>query len=303
MRTKYSLLILALLISAMFIISLTGCSSPTTTPASSPTATTPVQSPSPTPGAITTQTPSPTPSFTSSPTQAAPVTLNISVAASLTDAIKEINSLYIKAKTNVTVTPNFASSGTLQQQIENGAPVDVFLSAAQTQMDNLQKKDLLLNDTRRNFVMNKVVLIVPGDSTLGLTSFNDLATDKVKKVAIGDPKSVPAGTYAHQAFDQLGITAQIQPKEILGSDVRQVLTYVESSNVDAGIVYSTDALISNKVKVVASAPAEINAKIVYPLAVIKASKIPDAAKDYLNFLFSTQGKAVFEKYGFTPMSN
>ncbi len=232
-----------------------------------------------------------------------PVTLNVSVAASLTDAIKEINSLYIKDKPNVTITPNFASSGTLQQQIENGAPVDVFLSAAQAQMDNLQNKDLLLNDTRQNFVNNKVVMIVPLDSTLGLTSFNDMATDKVKKVAIGDPKSVPAGKYAHQAFDQLGITAQIQPKEVLGSDVRQVLTYVESGNVDAGIVYSTDALISNKVKVVASAPSEINAQIVYPVAVIKASKIPDVAKDYLHFLFSVQAKTVFEKYGYAPVSH
>lgn len=169
-------------------------------------------------------------------------------------------------------------------------------------MDNLQKKELLLNDTRENLLNNKVVLIVPIDSTLGITSFNDLATDKVKKVAVGDPKSVPAGTYAHQAFDQLGITSQIQPKEVLGGDVRQILTYVEGDNVDAGIVYSTDALTSSKVKVVASAPVEINAKIVYPVAVIKAGKVPDAAKEYLNFLFSTQAKTVFEKYGFTVIS-
>ncbi|MDD5700918.1 MAG: molybdate ABC transporter substrate-binding protein [Dehalococcoidales bacterium] len=303
MRIKHSYIILALLISTLLVLSIAGCSGPTTTPASSPPATTPVQNPGPISSVITTQTPSSTPSVAPSPTQAAPVTLNISVAASLTDAIKEINSLYIKDRPQVTITPNFASSGTLQQQIENGAPVDVFLSAAQAQMDNLQKKDLIVNDTRRNFVMNEVVMIVPDDSTLGLTSFNDLATDRVEKVAVGDPKSVPAGTYAHQAFDQLGITAQIQPKEILGSDVRQVLTYVESGNVDAGIVYSTDAMISSRVKVVASAPAEINAKIVYPVAVIKASRIPDAANDYLNFLFSVQAKTAFEKYGFTPISN
>jgi len=145
-------------------------------------------------------------------------------------------------------------------------------------------------------------LVVPADSTLGLTSFSDLTSDKVKKIAIGDPKSVPAGTYALQAFDELGITAQLQPKEVLGSAVTQVLTYVETGDVDAGIVYSTDALMSNKVKVVAGAPADINAKIVYPVAVIKASKNADAAKDYLNFLFSAQAKAVFEKYGFTMVS-
>ena len=235
-------------------------------------------------------------------TQASSITISVAAATSLTDALKEINALYTQAKPNVTITPNFASSGTLQTQIENGAPVDVFISAAATQMDNLQKKDLLLNDTRQNLLNNKVVLIVPTDSTLGLTSFNDLALDKVKNVAVGDPKSVPAGTYARQAFDQLGITSQIQPKEVLGGDVRQILTYVEGDNVDAGIVYSTDALTSDKVKVVAGAPAEINAKIVYPLAVIKASKIPDAAKEYLNFLFSPQAKTVFEKYGFTMIS-
>ncbi|MDO8715207.1 MAG: molybdate ABC transporter substrate-binding protein, partial [Dehalococcoidales bacterium] len=212
------------------------------------------------------------------------------------------NTLYTRGNPNVTITPNFASSGTLQTQIENGAPVDVFLSAAAAQMDNLQKKELLLNDTRQNLLNNKVVLIVSADSTLGLTSFNDLTSDKVKKVAVGDPKSVPAGTYARQAFDQLGITSQIQPKEVLGGDARQILTYVEGDNVDAGVVYSTDALTSPKVKVVSSAPAEINAKIVYPVAVLKASKIPDAAKEYLNFLFSTQAKTVFEKYGFTMIS-
>jgi molybdate transport system substrate-binding protein len=203
----------------------------------------------------------------------------------------------------VTLTPNFASSGTLQTQIENGLPADVFVSAAVAQMDNLQKGGLLLNETRKNLLNNRVVMIVPIDSTLGLSNFTDLATDKVKKVAIGDPKSVPAGTYTAQAFDQLGITAKVTPKEVLGSDVRQVLTYVETGNVEAGIVYSTDALTSAKVKVVASAPSEINNKIVYPVAVIKAGKNPDASKDYVNFLFGTQARAVFEKYGFTMVNN
>ena len=199
----------------------------------------------------------------------------------------------------MTVTTNFASSGTLQTQIENGAPVDLFISAAPTQMDNLEKKNLLLNDTRTNLLNNKVVIVVPIDSTLSITSFNDLATDKVKQLAIGDPKSVPAGTYAQQIFDQLGITAKIQPKEVLAADARQVLTYVESNNVDAGIVYATDAMSSTKVKVAASAPADINAKIVYPAAVIKGSKNPDVAMTYLTFLSGPQAKAVFEKYGFT----
>lgn len=229
------------------------------------------------------------------------VSINVSAAASLTDVLKAINTAYVSDNPNVTITPNFASSGTLQTQIENGAPADVFISADATQMDNLQKQNLLVNETRKDLINNRVVLVVPNDSTLGITSFSDLALEKVKKIAIGDPKSVPAGTYAGQAFDELGITAQVQPKEILGADVRQVLTYVESGNVDAGIVYSTDALTSTKVKVVASAPGDINARVVYLVAVIKATKNRDAAKSYIDFLFGTQAKGLFEKYGFTQV--
>ncbi len=236
----------------------------------------------------------------SSPT---PVELNVSAAASLTDVLKEINALYVQENPHVTITPNFASSGTLQQQIEQGAPVDVFFSAAAKQMDNLQNGGLILVETRQNVVTNSLVLIVPIDSTLNITSFNDLATDRVQKIAVGDPKSVPAGTYAKQAFDLLGITAQVEPKEILGSDVRQVLTYVETGDVDAGLVYATDALVSSKVKVVASAPAEINAKIIYPIAIIKASNNVEAAKAYIEFLFSDEARVIFEKYGFTMVDS
>jgi molybdate transport system substrate-binding protein len=234
--------------------------------------------------------------------QSAPVELNVSAAASLTDVVQEINTVYMQDNPNVTIIANFASSGTLQQQIEQGAPCDVFMSAAAAQMDNLQNGDLILTDTRQNLLYNSIVLIVPVDSTLDITSFEDLATDKVTMVAIGDPQSVPAGKYARQVFELFGITDQIQPKEIICNTVRQVLTYVETGNVEVGIVFTTDALTSDKVKVVASAPAEINAKIVYPVAVIKASKNVAAAKAYIEFLFSDKAKVIFEKYGFTPVS-
>lgn len=227
----------------------------------------------------------------------------VAAAASLTDVIKDINTAYTSNRSNITVVVNLASSGTLQTQIQNGAPVDVFISAAAAQMDTLQKGQLLIDNTRKDLLNNKVVLVVPLASTLNITSFADLALDKVKKIAIGDPKSVPAGTYGLQAFDELGITANVQPKEVIGADVRTVLTYVEGGDVDAGIVYSTDALTSTKVKVVAAAPADINAKVVYPVAVIKASKVADTARDYVNFLFSAQAKSVFEKYGFSLVVN
>jgi molybdate transport system substrate-binding protein len=228
-----------------------------------------------------------------------PVTLNVLAASSLSNVLKAINTAYTQANPNVTISLSTGASGTLQTQIENGAPSDVFLSAAIANMDNLQKDNLIINSTRKNIVDNTLVMVVPNDSTLGLTSFNDLTLSKVTKIAIGDPKSVPAGTYAQKAFDELGITAQIQSKFILGANVTQVLTYVTGGNVDVGFVYSTDALSSNQVKVVANAPADINAQIVYPEAVIQGSQAPDVARAYLNFLSSDQAKALFLQYGFT----
>ncbi len=227
------------------------------------------------------------------------VTLNVSAAASLTDALKEINALYMQDNPGVTITSNFGSSGTLQKQIENGAPTDVFISAAAAQMDALQKEKLIIDDSRQDLLINKVVLIVPPGNPLGITDFKGLVSDKVTKIAIGDPKSVPAGMYGQQVFDKLGISDALKSKLVLGSDVRQVLTYVESGNVDAGVVYLTDAKTSTKISIAANAPDDINAKIVYPVAVVKASKNADAARAYEKYLFGSRAKAVFDKYGFT----
>lgn len=229
-------------------------------------------------------------------------TVNVSASATLTDAVKEINELYSQENPNVAVIANFSSAGTVQRQIENGAPVDIFISAASSFMDALQKEGLILDDTRKDLLTNKVVLVVPADSSLDITDFKDLARDNVKKVAIGDPKSVSAGMYAQQIFDRNSIADTIKQKLVLAGDVRQVLTYVESGNVDAGIVFATDAKSSSKVKIVANAPDDINARVVYPVAIIKAGKNIDAARDYESFLFSNQAKAIFEKYGFSVIS-
>ena len=231
------------------------------------------------------------------------VTLNIAAASSLSNVLKAIDAVYTQANPNVTISLNTAASGTLQQQIENGAPSDVFLSAAVSNMDSLQKENLLVNTSRKNLLNNTLVMIVPNGSTLGLTSFNDLTSSKVTKIAIGDPKSVPAGAYAQSAFDELGITAQIQSKFILAANVTQVLTYVAGGNVDAGFAYSTDALSSTQVKVAANAPADINAQIVYPEAVLQASRNQDAAQTYLDFLSGSQAKALFIQFGFTMAGN
>lgn len=237
---------------------------------------------------------------TETTTVAPPVTLNISAAASLTDALEAVNALYKEQNPNVTIVTNYAASGTLQLQIEQGATCDVFISAATKQMDNLENKELVLSSTRINLLKNSIVLIVPVNSTLEIDSFEDLLEDYVTLVAVGDPAFVPAGTYAYQLFDLLGITDELEASEklIQGSTVRDVLAYVETGNVDAGIVYSTDAVISDGVKIVATAPDEINSQIVYPAAIIKASENQSAAADYLAFLSSDAAMEIFESYGF-----
>ena len=271
----------ALVASALFALAVTGCATPT------PSTVTEVVT------ATTIQTTIET---------VIPVTINISAASSLTAALNEVNKAYTALKPWVTLTTNYGGSGTLQTQIENGAPCDVFLSAAAAQMDNLQNESLLLAGSRVNLLTNKIVLIVPKANPLGLTSFNDLTLSKVKLIAIGDPKSVPAGTYAQQAFTELGILTAIQSKFVLGANVTQVLQYVDSGNVDAGVVYSTDALSDSNVTVIATGPADVNASIVYPAAIIKASKVASAAQDYITFLSSAQARAIFVKWGFAIAS-
>ena len=234
----------------------------------------------------------------STPT-AAPVELMIAAAASLTDVTAEIIEAYKTVAPGVTLTFTYGASGALQAQIEEGAPVDIFMSAAQKQMDALDEGALLLDGTRTNLLENKVVLIVPKDSALGITSFEDLTKDTVKIVAIGDPASVPAGQYAQEVLTTLGIKDKVEAKANLGTDVRQVLTWVETGEVDAGIVYATDAATSDKVTVVCEAPADSVKKIIYPVAILKASTNAEAAQAFIDFLKTDECVALFEKYGFT----
>lgn len=226
------------------------------------------------------------------------VELTIAAAASLTDVSKDIAKAYKKEAPNVTLTFTYGSSGALQTQIEQGANVDIFMSAAKKQMDALQKENLLQTDTREDLLENKVVLITPKDSKSGIKSFDDLATGKVTKIALGDPASVPAGQYAQQVFTTLKTWDTVKPKANLGTDVRQVLTWVESGNVDCGVVYETDAATSSKIKVVCEAPAGSCDKVIYPVAALKSSKNIDAAKSFMKYLKSSKAVALFKKYGF-----
>ncbi|HRW12695.1 MAG TPA: molybdate ABC transporter substrate-binding protein, partial [Syntrophomonas sp.] len=228
------------------------------------------------------------------------VDLTISAAASLKDALTDVQSLYLQEKPKTTLTINFAGSGTLQKQIEQGADVDLFFSAAASNMDVLKTKDLLIDSTIRNVLGNKLVLVVPNDSTVPVnSSFSVVVTDpSVKKVALGEPKTVPAGKYAENVFTFLNILDKVKEKVVYAQDVRQVLNWVETGNVDAGVVYLTDAKISAAVKVIATASEESHTPIVYPAALIKSTNNYTASRDFLNFLTSDKAKAVFDKYGF-----
>lgn len=227
-----------------------------------------------------------------------PITLTISAAISLKDSLEAISQNYEKSHPDEHVVCNFGASGTLQHQIEQGAPVDIFISAGENQMDALQKEDLLVAGTRRDLVGNELVLIVPAASQ-GIKDFPDLKTSAAKSIAVGDPQVVPAGMYAKQTLERLNLLPAIQRRLVYAKDVRQVLTYVETGNADAGLVYATDARISNAVRVAATAPSDSHLPILYPIALLKDSKSPQPARTLLDALESPDSLGVFEKAGFT----
>ncbi|SHJ55219.1 molybdate transport system substrate-binding protein [Anaerocolumna jejuensis DSM 15929] len=220
----------------------------------------------------------------------------IAAAASLQNALEEIKPLYEGANPGVTLTFTFGASGSLQEQIEQGAPVDVFMSAALKQMSKLEGEGLILDGSKKELLENKVVLIVPNDSKLAITSFEDIT--KAKMIGLGDPASVPVGQYAEEVFTSLGNLEEVKKKATYGKDVTEVLTWVATGNVDAGVVYATDAKSSKDVKVVAEAPEGSVSKAIYPAAVVKASKIPDAAKAFVDYLATDEAMKIFENYGF-----
>jgi molybdate transport system substrate-binding protein len=167
-------------------------------------------------------------------------------------------------------------------------------------MDELQKKDLIVADTRRDLLSNRLVLIVPEDKS-DASDLKDLTNANIERIAIGDPRSVPVGQYAEQALTKLDLLQEVQSKLVLGNNVRQVLQFVESGNAQAGIVYATDAKTSTKVKVVQIIDAKLHKPIVYPIAVLQKSSNQESAKSYLEYLSSEPVKTIFEKYGFSSL--
>ncbi|MCI0766406.1 molybdate ABC transporter substrate-binding protein [Bacillus sp. TL12] len=228
------------------------------------------------------------------------VELTISAAASLQDAFKEIEKKYKQKEPNIKLSFNFGGSGALQQQIEQGAPADLFFSAAEDKFQTLVKKGFINEKEGKNLLGNELVLVVPKESSI--KTFQELKEEKVKKLAIGTPESVPAGKYAKASLTHENLWNDLQNKIVLTKDVRQVLTYVETGNVDAGIVYKTDALISDKVKIASTAPANSHEPIHYPVGVIKESKHKKEATSFYEYLQSKDAQSIFKKYGFTILS-
>jgi molybdate transport system substrate-binding protein len=225
------------------------------------------------------------------------VEIQVAAAASLTDALKEIAGTYTAATGDKPIF-NLGASSMLARQIEEGAPADVFLSADEAKMDALAGKGLIAPNTRRALLHNSLVVIVATDSPLKITAPAALAGDGIKRLALGEPQTVPAGIYAREFLTRVGLWEAVQPRVLPCDNVRAALAAVESGNAEAGIVYKTDAAISKKVRVVFEVPAAQSPIISYPGAVVAATKQPEAAKKFLDYLASDAAKHVFEKFGF-----
>lgn len=223
--------------------------------------------------------------------------VTVFAAASLSDALKEIGAAYEK-ETGVKVAFNFGASSLLARQIDEGAPADLFFSADEARMDGLEKKGLILAGTRKSKLSNALVIVVAADSPLKIESARDLANPGVKRVALAEPRTVPAGIYARAYLEGLKLWPTVEPKVVPTDNVRGALAAVESGNVDAGVVYKTDAAISRKVRVACEVPPRESPKIRYPMAVVAETRQPEAAKRFLQHLDSADAARIFEKYGF-----
>ncbi|MEM8810273.1 MAG: molybdate ABC transporter substrate-binding protein [Cyanobacteria bacterium P01_G01_bin.38] len=226
------------------------------------------------------------------------VTVTVSAAASLQDALDAIAPQFSAAYPNILVDYNFGSSGALQRQIEQGAPADVFFSAATKQMDALSEKGLIVPDSRQDLVANRLMLIAPTNTNLEITDLAQLKDADISRFAVGEFRSVPAGQYAEQVFQKLDLLEPLQSKFVFGNNVRSVLAAVGGGNAELGMVYATDAKLSNQVKVLATAPDGSHQPIVYPIAVVQNTLNPEAAQTFIEFLTTDTAQETFEEFGF-----
>jgi molybdate transport system substrate-binding protein len=223
--------------------------------------------------------------------------VTIFAAASLTDALKEVSVAYNK-QSHDKIAFNFGASSLLARQIEEGAPADIFFSADEAKMDSLAAKGLILERTRKSRLSNSLVIVIPSDSNIQIKSAADLADKKIRRLALADPKAVPAGVYSKAFLEKEKLWPAVESKVVPVDNVRAALSAVESGNIDAGMVFKTDAAISKKVKVAYEVPTDIGPKISYPVAVLKNTKQIESAKTFVEYLNSNAAAKIFEKYGF-----
>ncbi|MDQ1275584.1 MAG: molybdate transport system substrate-binding protein [Euryarchaeota archaeon] len=226
----------------------------------------------------------------------------VSAAASLTEAFTDMESQFEAENPGVDVNFNFAGSGNLRTQIEGGAPVDVFASADEKNMDILAGEELIDNSTRKDFAQNSLVLIVPANSDLNITGIEDLTSPEVGRIAIGNPDTAPVGKYTTQTLTEAGIWDQLENKTVLADDVKQVLVYVERGEVDAGFVYMTDAKTADPETIKIVTNVTVSTPISYPIAVVSVSENKEEAQSFLNYVTGEEGQEILEEYGFTSGS-
>jgi molybdate transport system substrate-binding protein len=234
------------------------------------------------------------------PTVAVAREITVSAAVSLKEALAQIAASYEHDHPD-RITLNFGASGALLAQIRQGAPVDLYISASEQEMDQADRAGVIDPATRTVICRNQLVLIVPSDANVQIKGFSDLTRRAIKHLAIGQPSSVPAGMYAQQALKHLKIWDALQPRLVYGASVRQVLAYVEQGEVDAGIVYTTDARISGqKVRIIATAEADSHDPIRYVAALVKGKNSRDVSEMFLRYLSTKGSLQVFAKFGFSP---
>lgn len=235
------------------------------------------------------------------PAAARAAELTLSVAISMKDAIEEVGTRFTAAHPGARLRYNLGGSGELARQIAAGAPVDVFVSAGTREMDGLERAGLILPDTRRTVAGNVLVVVVPADSKLALGGLRALAERAVERVALGDPRTVPAGQYARESLERLGLWERLGSKLVLAANVRQVLEWVSRGEVDAGLVYATDAKLPGaRVREAFTVPASSHAPIVYPAAVVVATHERLLAGAFVDLLAGREGRAVLARHGFLP---
>lgn len=234
--------------------------------------------------------------------QKAPTELNVSAAASLKDVLQKL-AVDFEIENHAKLVFNFASSGDLQTQIEQGAPVDVFISAGKKQMDALTKDKLIDAGTRSNLLGNELVLVVPQTSKETIPTITDLVKDKdIEHVAIGIPETVPAGKYAKETLQKTGAWGDVKPKLVMAKDVRQVIEYVETGNAGAGFVYKSDVRTSAKVTIALIIPDSYHSPIVYPIAVVKDARQRELAAKFIEYLKGAKAFGVFKEFDFKPLA-